>query len=701
MAQQVQEKTRSDFHGVYHAGNPSTRPVFTAQVCENFRIMPGYWLRLRSGRKARYYVGGTIKQLFSFRQVDFPGSDANIAQVVNTSNEVRWHWFSSLDFAIDPFGGILTINQANDGGYTRTFPAGVCNIEDRPILYNGHGTRDGSFSRPALSSYYGGVLRYFGLDAYCPGARPTVNFTAGAGLNAIVTDRIKIYVGLYNSATNHYSNVVYAGAIAPNVATGTITVGSLGNLTAAYNNGTELSELKYVFYATIEGGQIPYLILNSAMNGPHTAAIGSGSTSLSIASGTDNGWVLDLTNEAPTENYPPRRMKRISYVNQRMYGSLMSSYGSGFGVVADTIERPFDYSASARDTAGITWSKAAGETRNRALLGDPIQCWPLVNFIATPSAEAPIYHGPSPDESSLLVITGRSTYFLTEAVDGIHSWFTISQTSGIINESTVCVTPIGICWVNQKNQIVMLEKGAAALRILSLEFQSLMAGTPTCANYIQDPDNFIDRYQVWFSNGKSVIYDFVTEEAYTETGLVITAAGTITDSQGRRHHVIANSGFYTHEGQAETGLIPTADETFTGTGQAFTSANFTARWRSNWNTWGTITGRKSLPHMDVLVDSAAGAAFAFKWWKDFIETSDVNQGVSKITKADQSTTDSVKRVGLADHHFIAIKFEFRLTSHYADRATYAPLSDEGDLAGNFYGSILGAAETLAPLVNMR
>lgn len=699
MGNQIPE-SKLTIDGVVQSGNPADRGG--AQICENFRVMPGSWLRLRSGRKARYYVGnGQVRQLHAFRQIDLPGSDTNVAQIHYDDGSVKWHWFSSSDFGIDPFG-ILSIDTANDGAYARENPAAVANIQDRPVFYNGLGLR-GSNSKPALCTYLNGIIRYFGLDAYAPSGRPTASFASGSGNNAVLTDAIRIYVGLYHTSTNHYSNVVSAGQIAVQTATGTITVSNLNRLTMAYNNGTEQGELKYCFYATIEGGQVPYLILNSSLNGPFTVAAGASSANLSIASGTDNGWVLDLAHEAPTENYPPRRMKRISYVNGRLYGSLMSVTGTGFQNTGETWERPFDYSASMRDQAAIVWSKASGDDQNLDVLGDPLQCWPLRNISPTPSGEAPIFHGPSPDEKSLLVITSRGTYLLTEALDGLHEWFTVSTISGIVNPSTVRMTQRGVCWVDQFGQIVLLPIGGRSLQILSVDFQELMSGTPRCANYILDPLNLIDRYQVWFADGKSVIWDFLLGVAYSETHAdSYTACGTLTDYLNRRHYCVANRGFYTIEAQAEDGLIPTDEEVFTGVSQSkSTGVTFVGRYRYNWNVFGSITTRKNLPYLDILADSSQSAGLQCWAWKDFVQPTYARKDSTEIVKADQSTSDSALRVKFGEHHWIAIKIEFRLSSHPEARSTYASVGSEGDLPANFYGSIMLLNPTIGPLVNRR
>jgi hypothetical protein len=714
MAQNSSPDRKFVFAGIDLSGNPAFRTPQSAVECSNFRVMPGGWLRLRGGRVARFHVapGCRIQQIHSFRLADFPGSSQNICQIRYSDGLVRWHWFSSLDFGLGDPGGILSIPQGNDGAWTGANRGAVCNIDDRPVLYNGLGIRDSEGSKPALCSYKGGVLRYFGLDAYAPSGRPSVSFAPGAGLNKITTGKIRFYVGLHHTETNHYSNGVYAGAVdgppdlpdgsAGDPLTGTITINNLQNLLSVNYNNTERGELKYVFYATIEGLRVPYRILNAGLNGPLTANIGTTSVSLSLSAGTDNGWVLDLTRELETENFPPRRMRKVWYVGGRLYGVLLPTTGSGAMQIEDReFERSFNYEASGRECAAVVWSLAAGDVTDRDLSGDPLQCWPPRCSSSTPSAEIPLWGGPSPDEQSSLVITGTSTFLLTEAADGLHEWYAVSRIHGIISEVSVARTSYGLVWMDQRRQLVMLEPGSRSLRVLSGSYQPILEGsTPTCADYILDPKNEIDRYQIWFADGTSVCHDFrVDGQAYTLTGQAFISAGTITDETGRRHHVVANSGFYTHEAQADTGLIPTFDETFTGAGQAKTTAFFTGRYRMNWEMLGDFLTRKTITEVDLLGDNTVSANLRVRCWTDLVEPSNTNAKIVSMQRTPQGPAYSVRAV-LQGMSPMAWKIELVMDSHNG-RLSFVPPQVDGELAANFYGSILAMGSTIGPVVNRR
>lgn len=697
MAVSVKPVEQLELRGINTAGNPIQRPRGTAEICQNFRVMPGNWLRLRSGRVGRYNTTGTVRQIGPFRMGDSPGSEFQLAQVVFDGTTAKWHWFSLFTYLFAPAGfpfvtEIESISTTYDSGFALTKPAAYCNLEDRPIMYNGLGVRDGTNSKPPFSHYKSGIIRYFGLDAYCPSANPVAAFASGAGENQVITS-VDIYVGLYSTATEHYSNGVLAGTIEGTSGTGTITVSSLGNLKYATHGSSETSDLYYVFYATIDGGEVPYLILNSALDGPHKVAVTEGSASLSIAAGTVNGWDLDLTKEMPTENFPPRPMRSVAYVNGRLYGAPMEG-GSGTGGT-------FSYIPSTRELSAICWSAAAGDAVDTDLLGDPLQCWPLKNLLYMPSGDQPVVVYPALDGERVLVITPTSTILVEELADGVHIPIMISRIHGITNAAMLKETPYGLCWVTQRNQIVLMKgwsiDSLPTIEVISRDYQSVITGTPQCADYVLDPLNEVDRYQAWFSGSLCVCHDFgIGGQGYTFTGQDYTAAASAVNSDGKTHHIVAKTAVYTHEGQPEDGLIKTTDETFT-TGQEKTSSEITGVYRRNWDDFGDSDVRKELPSLDITGDAETSALLArsplvVEWWGDFEEASEANRKTSTGARIEQTSTADTFRYKFAGAKKFWFKFRLTLTGHSSDDASFATYPNpatEGNLAKNFYGSILG------------
>ena len=674
--------------------------------------MPGNWIRTRGGRNARKNtVGGTVQQIHPFKDPNFLGASSHMAQVKYAgAGTSKWTWFDLATYTIDPFG-IFNIDLGNDGGWSLNNPAAITNISDRPIFYNGLGVRNGTNSRPALTSYYAGILRYFGLDAHCPSAKPSAAFTAGVGANTVAT-KVSISVGLYHEPAGHFSNAVAAGSITTTGATGTITVSSLGNLTTAFNNVTEQGELFYVFYATIDGGQIPYLILNSTLNGPHKVSISTGSASLSVASSTTNGWVLDLTSEAPTTNFPPRPMKCIVSVNQRLYGIPLSG---GAGSYPD-----FTYTWEGRELGSIVWSQAPGDIRETKGVGDPLQCWPLTNQLITPTTEYPIWATASLSEEGLIVWTASSTLILRELTNGIHIWEKVSNIHGLGDPMTVRLTDYGLMWVDQRNQVCLLETDSRdGLKVVSKEYQGWMRGkTPRCADYVLNPIAEIDRYQVWFSDGTSLCHDFALRDseyrfgmAYTCTSEDFTAARTLTAQDGKLHHVVAKGGFYTQEVQPEDGLIPTTNALFSNTtDQTSAASQIGGEYIFNWNSQGDPAERKSLEAIDIIGDGATSSALGArpitaKLWKDFQEVPGSPQAFVARDGSQQENAGVFSfRFDVAKGFASIFKIGFSLAGHSSDDASFAkhqPVDAQGDLAKNFYGSITEVGLLMGSKGNVR
>lgn len=690
--QQIKPLEQIEMHGVYLAGNPANRPRGTAAACQNLRVMPGWWLRLRGGRKARYSLGAAqVMQIHQFRALSDFGADSQLIQIQYSAADVRWSWFSLSTYTPDPSAiesiDLTRSNMAASGA------AAVANLPDRPVFYNGQGVRGVSDSKPPFSSYANGLLRYFGLDAYCVGGNPTVAFVAdivqGTNKNTVLTS-VKIWVGLHNVSTDHYSNAVYCGEITTTGGTGIITVSSLNRLTYATHGVGETADLRYVIYATIDGGQVPYLLLNSSANGVLKVTVDQTSASLSLVAGTNNGWVLDLTHAAPQANHPPRPMKSLCYAGGRLYGVLINA-GAGGPIyqtfVGGYTGPDFTYQVTnIRELAGVVWSAAPGDMSRSGALGDPWQCWPLTNAAPTPNGDQPKAVFPAPDGVRVMVFTARAVFVLTEAGDGLHEYDLVSDLHGLSRVETICATPYGVMWVTQRRQIALFD--GQAVRILGGAYQQLLAGSPArCADYLLDPVHEIDSYRVYLEDGTCVVHDFaVGGEAWTATGQQYTAARTVLALDGTRHHIVANTGIYTQEAQPETGEILTADDTFTGVAQVYTSALPAGVYERNWDNAGDATRRKEIDRIDVQGD---GAAVALTWRPDFAQ--DVYEAVPQNGdgKAPQSRTDCLYSFRLA----AAARFWHKVKITLTPNAATAPVNHtrpalQGDQAVNFWGSVV-------------
>jgi hypothetical protein len=277
-----------------------------------------------------------------------------------------------------------------------------------------------------------------------------VSAAVGAGNNYNqVVDTMTFWVGLHNSGTGHYSNGVLAGTVSTTSELSTITVANLDNLKYSFHDNNEKLELYYVIYATLDGGKVPYLVMNAAGTDVLLTAVTETSVSLSLNEFETDGIIRDLTAEMPIDNFPPRQMKTISHVQGRVYGVLTGS-GTGDPVLQEYPDgkkvADFTYSPNSRHIAGIVYSKTAADIAEDHTVGAHEECWPVLNFRATPNGESPMLLERAPDGFQVLVLCPTSSYLVTENNVGLHDWTTVSDIHGIYNKECACVSDHGIAW---------------------------------------------------------------------------------------------------------------------------------------------------------------------------------------------------------------------------------------------------------------
>jgi hypothetical protein len=684
--------------------------------------MPGNWIRLRAGRKARRNStsGLEIMQIIPASSVPaIPGVSGGRYHLV----EIRRA--ASVD--------IVTLDLQSGGGWIMSevspleaipstydygafsYPKAAAQLSDSVIFYNGMAVRLAS-SIPGLTQWTPpSTVRYYGLYPVSSGTVPTATFAPGAGHNS-VTAKVKIYAGLHNTATQHYSNAVSTGEIGPTGTTGVITINFLNSILAPFHGAAEQAELQYVFYATIDGFDVPYLIMNAAQDGPYTVPYGSSSASLSISANTVNGWVLDLSKERPVRNYPPRGFRSLCAANGRLYGVLSPTH-----VATNAVE----YTFTNKDLAGVFWSEAEGSVRTSDFLGDPLQSWPPSNFSATPSAERPLHVHPAPNGIDVMVWTPTHTWLLREQADGYHEWDAASRHHGLIAQaSTVVTTRHGVCWVTQRNQVAMY--GAdGSLQILSADYDALLRGkSVTCAVYVYDPLNQLDRYQVFFSDqgvSRSLCHDFRTGAYTTTEPDEVFCGATIGDIYGLQYHVIGagqadvRAGIYTIEGQPDvTYGVPLKDESFLDSATQIISAAEigTGVYVSNWSDQGAAWMRKEIPFVDVLGDAGASAALGgvpaltLRYFEGFARPVVSANGTlaAPAFKLPQEEKDFAYRFKIAARHWTWWKLMFELQAHSGDLTAghYTRAEDYADIGhpNSFYGSIAKAYLAVGPARNV-
>lgn len=675
MAQQSKPATQLEFRGVVTNGNTLRRPFNTAAYCHNLRLMPGAWLRTWGGRKARAYgSSGTWSQFHEYRDPNYSGWTNHIAQHADSGNVNKWKWISLNNFLITD---ILTISGAYDSNFASSNAAAVVNLRDRVVIYNGLGVRDTNGSRSPFTSYFPTEAKnaYFGLDAHVPGGTNPSAASSGAGSIDITTSR-KIYVGLWNTRTGHFSNGVLAGTITT-ASSINIAVTSLDRLKVNYYDAYDQALIKYVFYSTLDGGEVPYLLLDTNNIDPVSELSTNTSKTLTALN-------LDQTKEMPTTNHPPRPMRWLAAVNGRLYGCLM------LGGSDSSPQAGFAYPPSTRYYSGIVYSAAADDLTDREFVGSPEESWPLTNFSATPNAEIPICGVPAPDGYRLLAITPGSTFLVEEAADRKHEWTTVSEVHGIARIECMTKTPYGPTWLTQRNQIVRL--AGSGIEVLSRPYQTLLKGkTPRFATYTLDPINQIDRYEVYFSDGTGVFHDFETGEGGSMTG-DYTAGKTLTRQDGKLYHLIAKASLYTQAGQPENNAEKVRNEDYDPGGATTAYTAIDGEWRSQWGDFGDSGARKDMPWIDVIGD---GANLTIEWYANLKETSSGNKFTTTKSQRAQQDAPSMYRFKLSDR----MKFYYKIVFKIAGSTTVDehPTLDEYAVTAagdDMTGCVMEAAYTI-------
>jgi len=497
------------------------------------------WLRLFGGRVARaIYSTGLWKYFHEYRDPFYAGFLNQLGQNV-TGSVVKWVQIHLGDwFMMD----VLTIDQTHGGSFTQTRPAPICNVDDGIVIYNGLGVRDGSLgSMPPFTLYCvdNGQQIYLGLDCFVPiwTGPPFTTPTSGA---IKIVNEVTIYVGLFNTRTYHFSNVVKCGTMAAGEDLG-ITIGGLQNIKMHNHGPYEQGLQKYVFFGTVDlkNAQVGYLMMDPL---DPTMPLMANITDTSY---TISNYILDVFKEAPVENHPPRPMRWVDFVEGRIYGALLPEAGASPSLP------DFSYVPPTHYLPGIVWSAAASDVSETFFLGAPEHAFPLDNFKSTPNTEQPIWGARSPEGKSLHVITETSNFIVFEDIDERHTFTEIPGRYGIKNTATYCArTPHGSIWETQNGEIVALDENAN-ISILSRPYQDKLRGkTSRAATHTLDPNNMIDRYELFFTDGTEWIHDFVTGQGYSADG-DFHAARTLMDQSCRKYHICANKDIFTGAGQPD------------------------------------------------------------------------------------------------------------------------------------------------------
>lgn len=866
MGKQIKPDEFVEFSGVVTSGHPLMRPKRSSALLQNFRVMPGQpnWIRLRGGRTLAYNGagGGSWGQFFQFNRSAAGGGVYHLGRRY-TGAVYEWE---NINTAILPYTLSAIEQIATGNGFDSSVPSPIASVRESVFWDNGLGVRG---TGPPLSSWNGTRLRFVGLDAYVPTyGTPAATFAENPSGASKLKYKRTFYVGLYNSATNHYSNGVKIGSIEPvsmfatqvvtangssptlestayisvgdtvfvgSKTTGQTTVSAVsgnqitlasgspaqytpiyvvnprlkyqvddtktqagfytqtsGAITADVNpktvsvvdasrirvgdtvkvggtnpsesvvvlglpsttsftaiftqnhasgslvtlddantasdfgvldaptvgdisltginiiereshDGAELAELKYVIYCTLDGGEVPYLVLKSDGTGPETTTASSITLNLNAIDGTGN--IVDVTKEMPRENFPPRPLNQLCYAGGRLYGSLRAG-GSGGATASESAGKgsPFTYVVTDKDLAAVVFSAAADDVQDRDFVGVPEESWPLVNKKFTPNGEVPIIVQQVNELDDVLVITKNGTFILRETADLLHEWTTISVVDGILDVHSFAQTIYGPMWVTQNRQIVVLRPGTTTLVPLSEEYASLLQSvTSASADYLRDPNHQIDRYQVWIGSGKSICHDFYIEQrqgypAWTTTNQSVDVARTMITASGNIHSIISIGGsLYAQEAHPITGIVPVVDAVAGGS-----DLEINGTWISQWTDYGETEIRKTFDHIDVLGDThyseqLGREAMDVSWYADLDSEEFILDRMIVVPQGDiDNQATQLRRFKAKAGNRFWYKFKIVLRGHSKEAGSlYFDYSADGDLNPNYYGAIFRAMVTVS------
>lgn len=749
MAQRNKPIDWPGFRGIDLSGNPIKRPIGTARECNNYRVMPGNWLRMRTGRVALAAPAdvvdmGEVIEFMPFRANSTHGSSQHLIRAMVGGNPTYW----IVDMTDWTFTLLSNDSLPSDVQNIRN-SLGWVSLEDGIVYGNGYGTRNtGVF--PASSAQRSipwltrwdptNGRRFFGLfyhqnatadRIYIPALRQTVpaasmgiSFDAtGANYNTIdASAPVDIYAGLYNTRSGHYSNgaVISTGFSTTGLAR-TIHITGVDNVQAPYHSTDERDEIKVVFYATNPGGRVPYLMMNSTLDGPFTVDYGTTTTvDLSISSADSLGFVTDKTKEMPVNSYPPRQMRDICYAGGRLFG-IPFDY--------DGIQQTgYEYEILQADMAGVCWSYSYGDQRRIQFAGNPLESWDPTRFTPCPSGERPLRLAQAPDGVSVIVLTASQTYLLREQAEGLMEWISVSTAHGIHFNSlrSLATTRRGVCWVTQRNQIAMIGIDMN-LRIISDRYDAMIRRQSILgAGFVYDPANAVERYEAFWLNQApadvqtnwtgttpwhSICHDFITGEAYSTSDdhVPFTAIGQLSDNDGKIYNLIAGlaanakAEIYAREGiPGGTGnyRVPTFDEDITTrsplaiTDREIPDASFETNWFS-----ADSSQRTSIELVDITGDVVESSQLSgqrpisVECWKDFnAVVADAGQLLDVKPIASEkmpATANNYARYRMAEQSAIHWKLRLEHAGHSTDQGDFYPQPDDDGVSDtNFYGAVL-------------
>ncbi len=306
-----------------------------------------------------------------------------------------------------------------------------------------------------------------GIDP--PAGAPILSYVANASDSTVVATSLFGSYAYMNSTTGHVS--------APSPLSNTLAAKAAGfSVQYTVQPSVQPGVDKIVFFLTVDGGNIPYLVLDCSCSCPHTIANGG-----VVATITQNDIVRDtLTPEPLYNDIPP--------VN----ADFMFSHKDRIFLVVD---------------GGMRYSGFES-----CYIGNPYECWPELNQLNVPNRNDKAVGGIS-TQSGALIFGEKDCYLMTgypsDKVSSPNNTIAVTEhidqldwNIGITYPKTAVKTPFGVIWTDQTRRIRLWNQQGFPSEIaqnLRTELDE-MTGTMTAR---------------WFQHGKNGGYYVLTDGTKT------------------------------------------------------------------------------------------------------------------------------------------------------------------------------------------
>jgi hypothetical protein len=269
----------------------------------------------------------------------------------------------------------------------------------------------------------------------------------------------QFYAALYNPVTGDVGNALPVGTRIANTETINFRIYNFFDPSV-----TDDPEWVFVFGRTVDGGEVPYIMVDASGN---WATSVPGQITLTLSSQT--GVAFDF--EMPNRNAPPQNFDKVVFAGDKAFGALPSS-------------------------PDIYWTDTPA-IRAGSFVGNPTHCWPQDNKDTFPTYE-PIVA--LKEDNSDVWAFSRSHFAIFADNAGLLGWQEVYPI-GIAGPRAFCKTHYGSYWLTAERQLATMTVNGP--EYASTEYENgLLAKfgkqylSSVELSYIRDQENGIDQIKI-------------------------------------------------------------------------------------------------------------------------------------------------------------------------------------------------------------